>query len=113
GGDSSAGSVFEIATPNVISNLYSFTGGNDGNAPYAGLVLGTDGSFYGTTSSGGSKQVGNIFTMDHAVQVVSLYDFTGLDDGASLRAALVQGRDGNFYSTTYEGGSAGFGTIFS
>ena len=53
------------------------------------------------------------FKMDQSGLLASLYDFTGMDDGASLRAALIQGRDGNLYSTTYEGGSAGFGTVFN
>jgi uncharacterized repeat protein (TIGR03803 family) len=33
-------------------------------------------------------------------------------DGGSPEAALVQGADGNFYGTTYQGGTFGQGTIF-
>ena len=39
-----------------FTNLYSFTGGIDGATPYAGLVRGSDGNFYGTTTSGGTHQ---------------------------------------------------------
>ena len=47
----------------VFTNLYSFTGTNDGANPYAGLVQGSDGYFYGTTSSGGAGGVGTIFRL--------------------------------------------------
>ena len=38
----------------VFTNLYSFTGTNDGASPAAALVQGTDGYFYGTTYGGGT-----------------------------------------------------------
>jgi hypothetical protein len=37
------------APSGALTSLYSFTGGNDGGNPTAGLVQGSDGSFYGTT----------------------------------------------------------------
>jgi len=45
------GTVFRISTNGSLTTLYSFTDGNDG-AQANGLVQGSDGSFYGTTSSG-------------------------------------------------------------
>jgi uncharacterized repeat protein (TIGR03803 family) len=42
----------------------------------------------------------------------SLYSFTGGNDGAGPVAPLVQGSDGNFYGTTYQGGTNGVGTVF-
>jgi uncharacterized repeat protein (TIGR03803 family) len=41
-----------------------------------------------------------------------LYAFTGGADGGSPQGALIQARDGNFYGTTYDGGSYRFGTVF-
>ena len=35
----------------ALTTLYSFTGGTDGGSPYAGLVQGSDGNFYGTTDT--------------------------------------------------------------
>ncbi|HEV2963421.1 MAG TPA: choice-of-anchor tandem repeat GloVer-containing protein, partial [Candidatus Angelobacter sp.] len=49
GGTNNQGTVFKISANGVLTSLYSFTGGNDGGNPYAGLVQGSDGSFYGTT----------------------------------------------------------------
>jgi len=47
----------------VFSTLYSFTGGNDGADPYAGLVQGSDGNFYGTTGGGGVGGAGTVFRL--------------------------------------------------
>ena len=44
--------------------------------------------------------------------VTTLYSFTGTD-GNDPRAGLVQGSNGNFYGTTYYGGSDNVGTVFS
>ena len=51
GGTNGYGTVFKISASGLFTSLYSFSGGNDGGYPYAGLALGNDGNFYGTTSS--------------------------------------------------------------
>ena len=43
--------------------------------------------------------------------LTSLYLFTGGNDGASPKA-LIEGRDGDFYGTTFAGGTNGNGTVF-
>jgi uncharacterized repeat protein (TIGR03803 family) len=97
----------------VLTNLYSFTGGNDGANPYAGLALGSDGSFYGTTQSGGTNGgEGTVFKISANGVFASLYSFSGGSDGSNPQAALVQGRDGSFYGTTANGGLSGAGTVF-
>jgi uncharacterized repeat protein (TIGR03803 family) len=55
------GTVFKIAPTGTLTTLYSFTGGSDGANPLAGLVQGTDGNLYGTTSGGGTNNAGTIF----------------------------------------------------
>lgn len=43
----------------------------------------------------------------------NLHSFLGSPtDGADVRAKLVQGSDGNFYGTTYTGGTTNLGTVF-
>ncbi len=44
--------------------------------------------------------------------LAALYSFTGSNDGANPLAGLAQGNDGNFYGTTYYGGTDNAGTVF-
>ena len=53
GGDSElGGTVFKLSPPGKawkLTTLYSFTGGNDGSSPLAGVVFDKSGALYGTT----------------------------------------------------------------
>ncbi len=98
----------------AFTTLVSFTGTNGaypGANPYAGLALGSDGNFYGTTSSGGTNNHGTIFQLTPGGAFTSLLSFNGAN-GATPYAALVQGANGNFYGTTFAGGVSNWGTIF-
>ncbi len=55
--------VFGAQGAVVFTSLYSFTGTNDGAIPLAGLVQGSDGSFYGTTYWGGTNDEGTVFRL--------------------------------------------------
>jgi uncharacterized repeat protein (TIGR03803 family) len=111
-GQGGYGTVFKITTNAVLTSLYSFTGGNDGANPEAGLVQGSDGYFYGTTCFGGANGAGTVFKISSSGALTTLYSFTGGNDGGYPDAALVQGSDGNFYGTTVNGGPDGFGAVF-
>jgi uncharacterized repeat protein (TIGR03803 family) len=108
----------------ALTNLYSFCSQEhcaDGSLPSGGLVLGTDGDFYGTTQLGGGSKAcsgsgcGTIFKITPSGVLTTLHSFclqTNCPDGLSPAAALIQATDGNFYGTTTAGGSGGGGTIF-
>jgi uncharacterized repeat protein (TIGR03803 family) len=113
GGTNGYGTLFKMTTGAAVTFLYSFADGNDGANPETGLTQGADGNFYGASEEGGADSVGTIYKMNPNGGVTALYEFTGLTDGAYPLADLVQGRDGNFYGTTIEGGQSGFGTVFS
>jgi len=117
GGTNRVGTVFEINTNGVLASLYSFTGTNDGANPQATLVQGSDGSFYGTTAYGGTNNYGTVFKINTNGALITLYSFTGGNDGGTpYYAGLVQGSDGSFYGTTLYGGVrsgvSGVGTVF-
>ena len=106
------GTVFRLNPDGTFTNLYIFSGGNDGGFPIAGLAQGDDGNFYGTTQSGGAHSLGSVFQITPGGQFTNLYPFTGSSDGGYPIGGLVQGSDGNFYGTTYLGGSLGYGTVY-
>jgi uncharacterized repeat protein (TIGR03803 family) len=112
GGTNGDGTVFKISTNGALTSLYSFTGGNDGANPYAGLVQGSDGSLYGTTSSGGKYTNGTVFKIGISGAFTNLYSFTGGNDGGAPYAGLVRGSDGYLYGTTVDGGTNNYGTVF-
>ena len=112
GGADSFGAVFKMTTNGVVTGLYEFTGGNDGAYPYAGLVQGTDGNFYGTTLEGGAFGYGTVFRLNTNGTLTTLVSFN-YTNGGYPQGGVIQGADGNFYGTTYEGGTNGYGIVFS
>jgi uncharacterized repeat protein (TIGR03803 family) len=117
-----AGTVFKMTPSGTLTTLYYFCSlANcvDGSFPQQGVVEGTDGNFYGTTSEGGAVagDYGTVFKMTPAGALLTLYSFCSkgsypnCTDGWNP-AGLVQGKDGNFYGVTSQGGSANNGTAF-
>jgi len=97
--------------------LYSFTGGNDGAYPFAG-VTGQNGVIYGTTQFGGTGNVGTVFSLTPpaspggAWTETVLHTFTGGSDGANAGRVVID-KSGVLYGTTYSGGTSNAGTVFS
>jgi uncharacterized repeat protein (TIGR03803 family) len=107
GGTSNFGTVFKLDATGKETVLYSFAGEpTDGADPMAGLVLDASGNFYGTTSQGGTSNIGTVFKLDTTGKETVLYSFLGgPTDGADPMAGLVLDALGNLYGTTFEGGS--------
>jgi uncharacterized repeat protein (TIGR03803 family) len=90
-------------------------GGTNGPGvrPFAGLVLGPDGNYYGTASDGGALGGGTVFRLTPGGELTPLVSFP-YEEG-NPREALIVGSDGHLYGTT-EGAFAGTpnskGTIF-
>jgi uncharacterized repeat protein (TIGR03803 family) len=101
-----------LAGAQTLIPLYSFTGGNDGNNPIAGLVQASDGNLYGTAPDGGTNGYGTVFRITTSGTLTPLYSFTGGYDGADPRGGLTQASDGNLYGTTEDGGTNDDGVVF-
>jgi uncharacterized repeat protein (TIGR03803 family) len=118
GGVNNQGTLYRISPSGTYALLHSFSGtASDGNGPLGGLVLGSDGNFYGTASATGTKFNGTVFSIGTSGAFTLLHSFTGApSDGNFPNAGVVQGADGNFYGTTYEGGAnggaTGIGTVY-
>lgn len=124
GGANGRGVVFRVAPEGTLTTLHTFSAldpsynNADGTSPYAALVQGTDGVFYGVTNQGGANGAGTAFKITPAGAFTTLHSFSpldgnsGNDEGAQPLAALIQGRDGNFYGLAGYGGAGGQGTIF-
>ena len=125
GGSHNSGVIYEITPGGEMTTLYSFCARNacaDGASPNSGLVQGSDGNFYGTTDGGGTYGHGASFEITPTGELTPLYSFcrqSECTDGAYPFAGLMQASNGEFYGTTYGGGTdssdctSGCGAIFS
>jgi uncharacterized repeat protein (TIGR03803 family) len=108
-GTNQYGSVFKITPSGTLTALHDFSS-TDGATAFAGLVQGSDGNFYGTTTYGGGSNDGTVFKITPTGTLTTLHSFSGTD-GSNPYGSLAQGSDGNFYGTTVRGPN-GNGTVF-
>jgi len=112
----------------TLKSLYSFAGPPDASVPIAPVVIGPDGSLYGTTEFGGENCGGNagcgtVYRLQPPVGACKtvlcpwletiVYKFTGGSDGANPGYGdVVFDAAGNLYGTTYFGGNNAQGVVF-
>jgi uncharacterized repeat protein (TIGR03803 family) len=100
----SIGTIYKVSASGTFTLLHSLlsTEGQSCN----GLILGTDGNFYGTCFYGGDNgnSTGSFIKVTPAgtLTVPHYFDgtFSGTTDGCYPRGMPVQASDGNFYGTT-------------
>ena len=116
----------------VLTPLYTFLGNDvgDGAGPGAKVVLGPDGSLYGTTIAGGGgacqayqwlNGCGTVFKLSPPATACKtalcpwtetvLHRFAGAD-GTYPYSEVVFDQARNFYGTTLQGGASGLGTVY-
>jgi uncharacterized repeat protein (TIGR03803 family) len=97
----------------TFESLKSFDN-TDAALPWATLVQGNDGNFYGTTQNGGNTACtlgcGTIFEIT-SIGKVTTFNFDGTN-GSQPFAGLVQAANGDFYGVTTTGGAFDLGTVF-
>ena len=117
GGSHLEGTVYSITPSGKETVLHSFAGGaNDGYYPQAGLTS-VGGKLYGTTTSGGSKGKGTVYSITPSGTETVLHNFAGGPHDGELPIAGLTNVGGTLYGTTYYGGHAGWrirdGTVYS
>ncbi len=106
GGNFNVGTIFEL-TPALgnwnINVIHTFTGGNDGGIPFAGLLKAGN-NLYGTTFLGGLHEYGTVFQLrsqsDGTWNEHVIYNFTGGNDGGNPSNQLMAG-PGSLFGTTF------------
>src|SRR5579863_463817 len=125
GGQPGCGTIFRLTREGTLTTLYKFCsqpGCTDGSNPSGNLVEGADGSLYGLTSDGGTNcppyGCGTAFKITLEGSLSTLHDFDG-NGGRLPGGGLIQAKTGDFYGTTFGGGSTlcgelnGCGTLFA
>jgi len=128
-----AGIVYSLSPPAAAGDawtetiLYWFgTSPGDASIPAsAGVVIGSGGVLYGTTTGGGTNTscghsygCGTVYSLTPPTSSSGtwtetvLYSFAGGNDGANPNGVVI-GKNGVLYGTTGGGGTAGLGTVFS
>jgi uncharacterized repeat protein (TIGR03803 family) len=113
GSNYSGGTVFSVDMATSKEQvIHSFGGSSDGAYPLAGLID-VKGTLYGTTEEGGDHDAGTVFAVSTAGMETVLFRFSGSLPAARHPVAGLIAMNGTLYGTTYGGGSADYGTVFS
>ncbi len=107
------GNVFKLTTDGTLTVLYTFLESDPGiGGGPVGLAFGNDGNLYVTCAGGGTTFDGTIVQVSTDGSTVAKFaEFSG-SNGNSPNSHLLLASDGNFYGTTYMGGSSNNGTVF-
>lgn len=118
GGRVNRGTIFRMSLDGSSFTVLHEFGLLDGTIPRGGVIQASDGNFYGTTLNGGlvgcgGYGCGTLYRLTPAGVFTVMHRFAGGDtDANGGQKALIQGRDGNLYGTTYLGGPWNGGAVF-
>lgn len=114
----SSGNVFELS-PGIGGDwsfrvLHTFDI-DDGESPQGGLIFDGSGNLYGTTFVGGANRYGTVFRLSPMSNgqwnETVLHSFDGQDGLDPVGNLIIHNR--RLYGVTYEGGTLGYGTVYS
>ena len=122
GGGTDCGFIYKVTPTGTESKFHDFcytAGVFDSTAPSvpdSGLIQGTDGYLYGTSTAGGDHFQGTVYRISLSGVLSVVHSFYSYDGGSTSGITpvgkLLQGADGNLYGTTGAGGINFAGTIF-
>jgi uncharacterized repeat protein (TIGR03803 family) len=118
------GAIYELSPPATVggtwtkSILHYFDNGPEGNSPFGGVILDSQGNLFGT-DLGSNGNDGAVFELIRPTvaggewTVATLFTFAGDGTGGRVPAGkLSRDGDGNFYGTTVYGGTRDAGVVF-
>ncbi len=129
GGSGWTGIVFKLAVEidadvgAGLTTLYEFTAvsqpagtNSDGAAPTSSLLVGPNGTLYGTTSNGGANGGGTVFSLTPqpggSYTFAKLHDFAAPQGYGDTTGGLTMDAAGNLYGLKAAGGAYASGEIF-
>lgn len=123
GGANNRGTVFQLTPgpdpkgPWLETTLYSFAAGGDAAFPSSELVIDKNGNLYGTTTLGGTNNMGAVYEVSPPTSPGApwteavIFSFNGTD-GTLPSGRLLLDASGNLFGTTDGGGAGAEGTVF-
>jgi len=112
-GASSNGTVWKVSKKAKETILHNFAGGvYDGCAPFAGVVLDSDGNLYGSSAGCGAYSYGTVYELNKTGAFLLLHSF-GPGEGCYPYGEVLRDAKGSLYGTTYGGGTYNYGTVWS
>ena len=120
GGADGVGTIFKISPTQggnwTFTVIHTFTGGVDGGSGSAGRMILHDGQLYGAATTGGASGSGVVFRfMPNGIRewhFRTVHSFAGQPDASFPYGALLFGRSGEIYGTTYYGGTNNIGAVY-
>ena len=117
GGAYGLGTVFELSPSGggwVLTTLYAFQGGDDGQFPESALIFDGAGNLYGDTSGAGAAGGGTVFKLSpsgNSWTFSVLYGLPGASNEGPVGPVTMDAA-GDVYGTTTGDGAFGAGSVF-
>ncbi len=107
------GTIFKIhPSGSTFTLVHQFPDSAMGIYPSKSFIRSTDGNFYGTTQVGGKYGAGVLFKLSSGGAFIKMNSFITATTGGVPADGMIQGKDGNYYGCTRDGGASNKGTIY-
>ena len=112
------GTIFKLSPAGQFTEVHQFSGPEGANP--VGMLIDGQANLFGTTEQGGLNWnpalgdfgLGTVFENAGDGTFTNPVLFSSGNGGGNISGGLVTDGQGNFYGTTYQGGSHGLGSIF-